>query len=834
MSRDKNSPPRGGEAGDESRPGFSDVSRRSEAKTEAEARGGRSENAALLAGSVPPDASPHFLAEVDAVIDSFGKDRHQLTSILVELQRRFHYLPEAALRRVCEQTGASPADVAGVATFYAGFRLTPAGRHRIRVCIGTACHVKGADAVYKAFRQYLGIPENGDTDADRVFTVEKVACLGCCMLAPAVQIDDIVYGFLSVRRVPHVIREFLQHERAEDLHGTSSGAGAGGEARLCLCSSCAAGGAAAVWEELRRHAGRLGFAMREVGCTGASFEAPQLELVTRSGLPVYYGRVRPEDVRAIVDRHFLAPGPGRVAAALGHLLDRWAAGTPPEAVVRYSLPVHVPSDAAYWSRQVPIATEHGGELDPLDCEAYRAAGGFAALEAALRLDPAEIRRIVERSGLRGRGGAGYPTGRKWDHVARHAGLPKYVICNGDEGDPGAFMDRMILESFPFRVIEGMLIAARAVGADQGVFYIRGEYPLAVSRVRSALQTCRERGIIGRGVMSSGWAFDARVVEGAGAFVCGEETALIASLQGQRGAPRYRPPYPSEAGLFNRPTLVNNVETLAVVPWILRKGAEAFAAIGTAGSKGTKAFALAGRVLRGGLIEVPMGMPLRTIVEEIGGIPEGERFKAVQIGGPSGGCVPASLAHLPVDYEDLTATGAIMGSGGLIVLSDADCMVDIARKFLTFTQAESCGKCAPCRVGTRRMLDILVRLCDGRGRQEDVRALEELAHQVASSSLCGLGRTAPNPVLTTLKHFREEYDAHVQGRCPAGRCKALIRYVVTDKCIGCTLCAQHCPADAIPMNPHHRHEIDSSLCVRCDTCRHVCPAGAIEIRSTNDD
>lgn len=389
------------------------------------------------------------------------------------------------------------------------------------------------------------------------------------------------------------------------------------------------------------------------------------------------------------------------------------------------------------------------------------------------------------------------------------------------------MDRMILESYPYRVLEGMTIAALAVGAEQGYLYIRAEYPLAVHRIREAITRCTEAGLLGPNIMGSGQSLDLRIMEGAGAFVCGEETGLIASIEGRRGTPRLRPPYPAESGLYGKPTSINNVETYALVPWIVRHGSEVFSALGTSTSKGTKVFSLAGDIERGGLIEVPMGITIREIVEEIGGgVPNGRRFKAVQIGGPSGGCLPAEIAEIPIDYEHLTSAGAIMGSGGLVVMDDSECMVDIARYFLEFTQAESCGKCTFCRIGTRRMLDILDRLCTGHGKAGDIDKLEELAHQVKNSSLCGLGQTAPNPVLSALRHFRSEYEAHVEGRCPAGKCKALVAYIITERCIGCTKCAQKCPTDAIPMNPYSRHEINREKCIRCGTCIRTCPVDAI--------
>jgi NADH:ubiquinone oxidoreductase subunit F (NADH-binding)/Pyruvate/2-oxoacid:ferredoxin oxidoreductase delta subunit len=388
---------------------------------------------------------------------------------------------------------------------------------------------------------------------------------------------------------------------------------------------------------------------------------------------------------------------------------------------------------------------------------------------------------------------------------------------------------MILESYPFRVIEGMSIAAYAVGASEGYFYIRAEYPLAVERVRAALDMCREHGLLGERILGSKFSLDLSIMEGAGAFVCGEETALIASIEGKRGNPSYRPPYPARSGLWDHPTLVNNCETLATVPWILRSGEESFIRLGTPESRGTKVFSLAGKVKRGGLIEVPMGITIKEVVEDIGGGIEGERrFKAVQIGGPSGGCIPASMAGTRVDFEDLTQAGAMMGSGGLLVMDETDCMVDIARYFLSFTCSQSCGKCTFCRIGTRHMLSILEKLCEGRGTREDLERLEEIALQTKRGSLCGLGKTAPNPVLTTLRYFRDEYEAHLEGNCPAKRCKALITYSITEKCIGCTLCAQKCPAGAIPALPYQKHDIYQASCIKCGTCRQVCPSEAVEV------
>jgi NADH-quinone oxidoreductase subunit F len=551
------------------------------------------------------------------------------------------------------------------------------------------------------------------------------------------------------------------------------------EIRIGLGSCGVASGGEAVRDALVR----AGATVKTVGCNGMCYREPLVEVVEADGRVATYGNVTPVMARSIVRRH-----------------DRQAAPPAP--------PKH------------RIVLENCGIIDPLNIDDYLARDGYRAL--AKGLTPDEVIAAITDSGLRGRGGAGFPTGRKWALARAQTGAVKYVICNGDEGDPGAFMDRLVLESDPHRVLEGLAIAAYAIGATEGYLYIRAEYPLAVRHTRAAIRQAEERGLLGR------LHFEVR--EGAGAFVCGEETALIQSLEGKRGVPKLRPPYPVERGFRGRPTLINNVETLACVPWIIRHGAGAFAALGTPNSRGTKVFALAGKINRGGLIEVPMGMTIREVVEGIGGgIRNGRAFKAVQLGGPSGGCIPARLADTPIDYDALAETGAIMGSGGLVVLDDRDCMVDIARFFLKFTQAESCGKCTFCRIGTKRMLEILERLCEGKGRPDDLEKLETLADYVGRGSLCGLGQTAPNPVLTTLRYFRDEYQAHLdERRCPAGRCPALIRYRVTANCIGCTLCAQACPVGAIAYRPYEKHEVDDRLCTRCDMCRQACQDDAIEV------
>ena len=772
---------------------------------------------------------------VDRTVERIGRDPHRVIPILQAIQAEYRYLPAEALERVCEVSDIAPADIAGVSTFYSQFRHRPMGEHLIRVCVGTACHVKGAGGVHDRLLALLAIPEGDDTDADGLFTVEEVACLGCCTLAPVVQIDDVTYGHLRPDTVEGMLRDFLESERRGPSPRKGGRRAAGepaGEIRIGLGSCCVARGSGGVNQALREAVAESGanVTVKRVGCVGMCHQTPLVEVVPTGGPDQLYALVQPADAREIVLRHFRPRGPlRRGGRAVSRLLDRLLTDESWQPVTRYSIHVRDEPVRAFLDKQRHLATEYCGVIDPVDLDEYLARDGFAALRRAVEeLSGEEVIDRVTRSGLRGRGGAGYPTGEKWSQV-RATEAPRYIVCNGDEGDPGAFMDRMLLESYPYRILEGMAIAARAVGAEEGHFYIRAEYPLAVERLGQAIRRCEQQGILGDSVMGSSRRLKLRIMEGAGAFVCGEETALLASIEGRRGMPRLRPPYPAQRGLWGRPTLVNNVETYALVPWIIRNGPEAFAAMGTDTSKGTKVFSLAGKVARGGLIEVPMGITLREIVEDIGGgIGGDKRFKAVQVGGPSGGCVPAELSDTPVDYEALTAAGAIMGSGGLVVLDETDCMVEIARYFLQFTQNQSCGKCTYCRIGTRRMLETLERICAGQGRGGDLEDLEQLARMVQAGSLCGLGKTAPNPILSTLKYFRHEYEAHLAGKCPAAKCKALIAFTITDDCIGCTLCAQHCPADAIAMRPYEKHEIDQDKCVRCGTCEQVCPADAVNV------
>ena len=776
------------------------------------------------------------LTFIDNCVSQIGKTPDKVLAILQAIQQNYGYLPQEALEKVCEITEITPASITGISTFYDQFRHTPAGEHTIRICVGTACHVKGAPQIYNAFKRYLKIDEDNDTDQDGLFTVEKVACLGCCTLAPAVQIGEVTYGHLTSDTVSNVIDDFLIREKQKTKKqkpSKSESAAPQGEIRIGLGSCCVARGSGKLLKAIDQTLEETGIdaVVKHVGCVGMCYQTPLLEIVTGNNKSSLYTTVSPEDAKPIILKHFKSPGViKKLSNAVSSTLDSILTDKISEPIKRYPTDVRDPVISTFLDKQKHLATENYGHISPTDIDEYIENNGFVALKKCVNeLKPQNIIEEIKTAHLRGRGGAGFPAYIKWSAVCDNDSNTKYVVCNGDEGDPGAFRDRMLMESYPYRIIEGLTIAAYTVGASEGYFYIRAEYPLAIERISEAIEKCKEKGLLGENILGSSFSLDVNIVAGAGAFVCGEETALLASIEGKRGMPRLRPPYPAQSGLWGKPTLINNVESYSLVPWIIRNSGQEFAKLGSQKSTGTKVFALAGKVARGGLIEVPMGITVKQIVEEIGdGIGSELAFKAVQIGGPSGGCVPASLSDTPVDYESLTAVGAIMGSGGLVVLDESDCMVDIARYFLEFTQDQSCGRCTFCRIGTRRMLDILERLCQGQGKSDDIDKLKELAIMIKQTSLCGLGKTAPNPVLSTIKYFRDEYQAHIDKKCPAGKCTSLITYSVTDDCIGCTLCAQHCPVDAIPMNPYSKHEIDTEKCIRCDACKKICPENAIKV------
>lgn len=777
------------------------------------------------------------IAVVDEILGQTGREKEKLILILQEVQKKLNYLPSEALKHICRVTEITPGQISGVSTFYSQFRHIPAGQHTIKICSGTACHVKGSELVTDAFRRALKLDASTSTSEDKLFSIEEVACLGCCTLAPVVQIDEKTYGHVKPTQAEDILKDFLQHSARHVPHEVSgNGKDEEAEVRIGIGSCCVAGGSKDILAEIFdiKEKYNLNIRLKPVGCVGVCNQTPLMEIVTKDEVSSRYTNVKTREVEDILLRH-IKPGnlKKKLKYSINDLVDTFLSDEKVNSKANIPAEMREKYLNNFLQYQVHIATRYGGILPPDSYDAYCKTGGFDGLRKCLQIDAGTIINEIKESGLRGRGGAGFRTGIKWELFAANNSDRKYVICNGDEGDPGAFMDRMILESFPYRVIEGMLIAAIATKATEGIFYIRAEYPLAVTRVRGAIKECYDRNVLGKNILGSNFSFEISIFEGAGAFVCGEETALIASLEGKRGTPHLRPPYPVVKGFHGHPTLVNNVETLAIVPWIMVNGAEVFNSIGTEKSKGTKVFALAGKVSKGGLIEVPMGITIRQIVEEIGmGVAPGRTFKAVQIGGPSGGCLPASESDTPVDYERLTEMGAMMGSGGMVVLDDTDCMVDMAKYFLTFTHKQSCGKCTFCRVGTKHMLDLLTKISEGKASLEDIDTLEKLCIDVKNGSLCGLGKTAPNPVLTGLRYFRQEYEEHTKGHCRANRCKDLIKYVVTDKCTGCTKCSQDCPVKAIPFTPYEQHVIDQQLCTKCDTCKVVCPENAIEIVNIN--
>ncbi|MBP9006616.1 MAG: NADH-quinone oxidoreductase subunit NuoF [Candidatus Syntrophosphaera sp.] len=580
--------------------------------------------------------------------------------------------------------------------------------------------------------------------------------------------------------------------------------------KVGLASCGRAAGAMEVYDKLKEYLEQNegAYILKRTGCIGMCFEEPIVSLSGSELGEITLGKVNAENVI--------------------NLIEEYRKDIIPSSNIILSDKVEASCNDLF-AYQQRIVLQNCGRIDPLSIEDYEASGGYQALRKALTLSPQEIINEVKISGLRGRGGAGFPTGLKWSFAAAAKSDIKYIICNADEGDPGAFMDRSVLEGDPHRVLEGMIIGAYAIGAHKGYIYCRAEYPLAIEHLKMAIVSAREKNYLGDNILGTDFSFELSIKEGAGAFVCGEETALMQSIEGKRGMPSIRPPYPAESGLWGKPTNINNVETWANIPWIIKNGGEAFKAIGMEKSSGTKVFALAGKIAGSGLIEVPMGITLRDIIYKVGGGMKTEKpFKAVQLGGPSGGCIPADLLDIPVDYDSITATGAIMGSGGMVVMDSGTCMVDVARYFLNFTQNESCGKCTFCRIGTRRMLEILNRITEGKGELEDLDRLEELALNISKGSLCGLGQTAPNPVLTTLRYFKDEYLAHiVDKRCPAGVCTSLLHYyILPEKCIGCTLCARMCPVSCISGSLRQVHIIDQSRCTHCGNCYKACKFGAV--------
>src|SRR6056297_3449486 len=586
---------------------------------------------------------------------------------------------------------------------------------------------------------------------------------------------------------------------------------------ICGGTGCTSSGSDLVeerfYEEIKKNGLEKEVKVIRTGCFGLCEVGPVVVVYPEGS---FYAHVKPEDAKTITEEHLLK---GRIVRDLLYY----------ESLEEASDQVKSINEVDFYQKQMRVALRNCGVIDPENIEEYIAMDGYAALGKVLtEMSPADVINNIKQSGLRGRGGGGFPTGVKWSFAAGAQNDQKYMICNADEGDPGAFMDRSILEGDPHAVIEAMAIAGYAIGSNQGYVYVRAEYPIAVKRLQIAIDQAREKGLLGKNIFGTDFNFNLEIRLGAGAFVCGEETALIASIEGERGMPRNKPPFPANKGLWQKPTLINNVETYANVPQIILKGADWFKGIGTEKSPGTKVFALGGKINNTGLVEIPMGTSLEEVIYDIGGgCPDGKQFKAVQTGGPSGGCITREHLKTPIDFDSLVELGSMMGSGGMIVMDEDNCMVDVARFFLDFTVDESCGKCTPCREGTKRMLEILNRIVEGKGKMEDLDTLEELSETIKDTSLCGLGLTAPNPVISTLKYFRDEYEAHVTGKtCPAGVCQALLSYVITDNCRGCTKCVKVCPVDAISGKVKEVHEIDQDKCIKCGACIEACPFDAI--------
>ncbi|MDY0002831.1 MAG: NAD(P)H-dependent oxidoreductase subunit E [Polyangia bacterium] len=820
---------------------------------------------------VPP--SPEAEAEIRRAVREIlaelpeGSLDRSLIPLLQLVQQSLGYLPAPALLELAEALEIPPARVYGVATFYNQFRFTPPAKTQVQVCMGTACAIQRGGTIMEAWERRLGIAE-GETSADLEFSLERVACVGCCALAPVSLLGGEVHPHMTPTKVDGLLLGLGEKRKSERLglgeKRKSESLGLGekrkSERQREASEAHATTGArdgepvmtpAGRYEELRararerlaplldpagtvirvgaatcgRSAGALELrdafreALRErgldaqvleVGCMGHCYAEP-MAVLTRPGYPpCVYHHLTPMLADALVNRFLLGEDP-----LYEHLLGGLGEHEliPPLS----ALPRH--------GREHRRLLARAGLVDPRSLDHALVMGAWSALAQALSTPSEDILEAVRRSGLRGLGGAGFPTSEKWALARSYPG-PRLLVANADEGDPGAFMDRALIESDPQALLEGMAIAAHAIGAEEGFIYLRAEYPLAVEILDLALSQARAAGLLGKDILGSGIDFEVHLVRGAGAFVCGESSALAASIEGRRGMPRARPPRSAQAGLFGRPTVVSNVKTLASLPHILLEGPEAFASVGTASSKGTAIFALAGKVANTGLVEVPMGITLRELVHEIGGgVPGGRAFKAVQIGGPSGGCLPDAALDLPVDFDALGAAGAMMGSGGLVVLDEDNCMVETARYFLEFTQRESCGKCTFCRVGTRRMLDLLTDIVEGRGTEAHLARLQALCEDVRAGSLCGLGKTAPNPVLTTLRHFRDEYEAHIrEGRCPSRECKALSAYyILPERCArACDACIGSCPVEAIFTNSKRLKVIEQALCVKCNACLLACP------------
>ena len=783
---------------------------------------------------------------VEQILKRYDHDPANLIMVMQDIQAAFNYLPAAAIDLVAEKLHLPRSRIYAVATFYKSFSLQPRGKHRIEICEGTACHIRGSSVLMNQAVESLGI-KAGETTADGEYSLESVHCVGACAMGPVAVIDGRHYGNITAPQLAREIKKCSAGHPCAAAPGVSGSQGAersitaadrissfedftrlqarlreenpldGPRILVCADTGCIVKGSLDVAAALVRELAAAGMerqvnmGVKRVGCQGLCEMGPLVILHPEN---ILYTGVRPGDANDIVQQTLLEK------KTINRLLYR----EPGEETG-----IEQFAEIPFYSGQQRTVLRRVGFVDPLDIGDYMARGGYGALMKALyTMEPAAVIDAVEQSGLRGRGGGGFPTGKKWRTAAAVPSAIRYVICNGDEGDPGAFMDRSIMEGDPHAVLEGMAICAFAVGAAQGYIYVRKEYPRALTVLQTAIEQAGERGLLGPNVGGSSFSFDIRINCGSGAFVCGESTALMQSIEGRVGEPRAKYIRSAERGLYDAPTVLNNVETFANIPVIIEEGARSFASTGTDGSKGTKVFAVVGKVKNTGLIEVPMGTTLRTIIFDIcGGILNDKKFKAVQTGGPSGGCLPESKLDLPVDFDTLTREGSMMGSGGMIVMDEDTCMVDVARYFTGFLAGESCGKCAACRYGIDALHAILERICSGEGELEDLDRIERLLLILEKGSLCMLGKSAPNPVRSTLAHFKEEYLAHInEKRCPAGVCRSLISFEIGENCNGCGLCALACPQKAISGEDNERHSIDQQLCNRCGICKAGCKYDAI--------
>ncbi len=787
------------------------------------------------------------VSTLQTILQRYPRKPASLIMILQDVQAELRHVPEVAVDAIAAYLSIPRSQVYSAVSFYKAFSLTPRGKHQVDVCLGTACHVRGAERLVTQFSEELNI-RPGETTSNLEISLDTVHCVGACALGPLVVMDGEFHGEMTPRK----LRKALEKCRCRE--GERLGAGplldaptaaelglkplAGPEAlydlslelhatrattqatiSICAGSGCRALGSRELVAAFRAAFGGAGLAgkirLQQNGCHGFC-ERGLICVIRPAG--IFYQRVKPKDVPEILDR----------TLQRGEVITRLLYKDPQSG----QKIVHE-RDIPFYARQRRLLMSQNALIDPLNINDYIAGGGYSALAKALfSLQPEDVIDEVRRAGLRGRGGGGFHAARKWASCRKAPGTQKYILCNADEGDPGAFMDCSLLEGNPHSVIEGMIIGAYAIAGGQaaaeGYVYVRNEYPVAVAHLEVALAQARACGLLGEDILGSGFGYDIRISRGGGSFVCGESTALMASIEGKIGEPRAKYVHTSTSGLYEKPTVLNNVESWANVPLIVREGAERWAAIGTAKSKGTKIFSLVGKVQNTGLVEVPMGMTLREIVFGIGGgIREGKKLKAVQTGGPSGGCVPESLLDLPVDFDELTQVGSMMGSGGMIVMDEDTCMVDVARYFTTFLTEESCGKCTACRLGLDQLKQILDRICAGEGRPEDIPAMQQLFTVLDDSSLCGLGKSAANPVRSTLKYFPKEYQAHImQKRCPAGVCRALITYTIDESCTGCTLCLEVCPHGAITGEKKQLHVLDPEKCNRCGLCVATCKFDSI--------